>query len=220
MAFFREDDEENQPRQVPQTLIQEGGVDVDGAAVRRGQAHAAEDLRLRAEGFPVHEVAPAAQNLPDEQPEHRQIQHGGDGDLLMAADENDDDDAHDNAAVDGKSPVPDGKDLPRIGQIVVQVEEHIVEPGPDDAAGDDPQHQVKKVVGLDAEVPGIAGAVDHGQNEAKGDNDPVIVYVQAEKAETAGRIEAEVPQHGEADGGIALNGLYKKKNHGFRSSWG
>ena len=193
-------------------------MDEDGAAVRRGQAHAAEDLRLRAEGLPVHKVAPAAQNLPDEQPEHRQIQHGGDGDLLVAADADDNDDAHDNAAVDGKPPVPDGENLPRIGQIVFQVEEHIVEPGPDDAAGDDPQHQVKKVVGLDAEIFGIAGAVDHGQNEAQGDDNPVIVYVQAEKAETAGRVEAEAAQHGEADGGIALNGLYKKKNHGFSSS--
>ena len=107
-------EKEEQHTEIPQALIQKRGMDVDGRAVRRGQAHAAEDVCLGAEGLTVHKVSPAADDLPEQKTAAQIVHHGQDGDLFAAADQPDRENAPDHAAVDSDAAVPDCKELVRV----------------------------------------------------------------------------------------------------------
>ena len=59
--------QEQKAAEVPQALIEERRVHLNVRTRDGRQAHAPRQRRLRAEGLAVHEVAPAADALPDEQ---------------------------------------------------------------------------------------------------------------------------------------------------------
>ena len=101
-------------------------MDVYRAAVGRDKPHAAEDIRLRAEGLAVHEVAPAAEYLPDQQPVAQQVEHRAERYLLFAAHEPYHQHPGDDAAVNGEPAVVDGEYLVRVLDVVIQPEEHVV----------------------------------------------------------------------------------------------
>ena len=122
-------------------------MDIDGGAVGRGKPHAAEYVRRGAERLAVHEVAPAAEDLTDEQTEHRKVKEGLKGDALSAADDIDNENARDDAAVYRKSALPHRKQLRRVCKVVRKVVEHDkVQPCADYAHRDEPDDDVIKIV--------------------------------------------------------------------------
>ena len=53
---------------------------------------------------------------------------------------------HDETSVDGEAAFPDREDLPRIGAVVVPVEDHLVQTGADQAGQDRPLRNADDVV--------------------------------------------------------------------------
>ena len=188
--------------QIPQALIQEGGV-VVFPLPRHGivQAHAAEGLRCRAEGFPVEEVAPAAHHLTDEKAHHHQIQQGGQGTLFDFAVHHHAQESAQHRAVDGQAAVPDVEHGDGVGCVLAPTEGAVVGPGTGNREGGDPEDAVQNVV-LGEPCPlASAAAVDACQQQAQGDHRAVQVDGQRAQGQGTDGIHLN-SQQGERDGGI------------------
>ena len=101
--------EQEKAHEIPQRLIEKGGVPVAHHAVGAGDAHAQEEVveDLRAVGLPVEEVAPAAHALADEQAQGHDVQIGGQLLLFDFGEEQQAQDRADDAAVNGDAALPD-----------------------------------------------------------------------------------------------------------------
>ena len=168
------DDEEHQAeaQDVPEALIEEGGVDLHVAAIDGGEAHPPGEGGLGAEGLPVHEVAPAADGLAQHEAHDAEVRHGPQPDVLAAAVEEGHEEDRDDGAVDGEAAVPDGHDAAPVEAAVripeaVQVEENVVDPGPQDAEGHTHEDEVQQVILLDAVVLGLLQAEEHAEEHAE-----------------------------------------------------
>jgi len=177
--------DQQQADDVPQALIQEGGVDLHQFPSSGGQLHAPGQGGLGAEGLPVQEIAPAADGLADEQAHDHQVHHGPKLDVAAAA-ENDGHDHHgDDAAVNGQAAVPDGDGLgPAEMALMVleltEIEQNIVQPGPHDGRGDAPQQPVDEVILPDAVFGALAHTPPQGYQHAQGDEDAVPIDAVAD----------------------------------------
>ena len=207
-AFPLPNDQSDQTDEVPQALIQESRVHADTAAVRCGELHAAEDIRLRAEGFAVHEVAPAADDLSDQKAEDEHVEHRLPGDLLFSADRQHRQHACDHAAVNGQPSVPDRHDLIRMGQIIIGLESNEIQSRADDRKRDEPDDQIVDVILADAEALRMLRAPGNAEQKADRDDHAVEIDVPAEQREIRRRIDRQVAeQPGKRDRRRALNGL-------------
>ena len=204
------DDEEDQAeaQDVPEALIEEGGVDLHVAAIDGGEAHPPGEGGLGAEGLPVHEVAPAADGLAQHEAHDAEVRHGPQPDALAAAVEEGHEEDGDDGAVDGEAAVPDGDDAAPVEAAVgipeaVQVEEDIVGPGTQDAEGHAHEDQVQQVILLDAVMLGLPQAEEHAEEHAQAQNDAVPVDAVADVEGHGVGGEFPVPKEaGEADGGV------------------
>ena len=120
-----------------------------------GQLHPPRQRRLRAEGLPVHEVAPAPDGLPDQQSHHHQVGQRSQLEAPLFAEHKAHQHRRDHAAVDGQPAVPYSHGLrPVEGAVLffesVQIEQHIVQPRAHDGQRHAPQHTVHEVVLFDA----------------------------------------------------------------------
>ena len=76
LALFRQEMQQHKACGIPHGFIQEGGVVIgDLAGDLMGQTHPQKAIRFRAEGFPVEEIAPAADALADQKAQRCNIQH-------------------------------------------------------------------------------------------------------------------------------------------------
>ena len=103
--------EQEKPGEGPQALVEEGGVHIHRLLAGAGQSHAAEGIRLHAEGFPVDEVAPAADAVTQKHAGGVGVQQGPEGDLPLPGEEQQEDHRRDDAAVHGDAAVPHADDL-------------------------------------------------------------------------------------------------------------
>ena len=179
--------------------------------IDRGEPHPPGQGGFRAEGLPVHEVAPAADGLPQHEAHDAEVRHGPQPDVLPFAVEERHEEDRDDGAVDGKPPVPDGDDAAVRAPVEasvgvsepVQVEEHVIGPGPQDADGHAHQHEIQQVVLPDAVVPGLLQAQQHAEEQAQPQNDaiPVDAVTNVQRYGVGG--ELPVPEKaGKADRGV------------------
>ena len=176
-----------------------------------GQLHPPRQGGLGTEGLPVHEVAPPADALADEQAHHRKVKHGSQLIALVAADADAHDDHGDDGTVDGKAAVPDGDGLAEAEAAVavfelIQIEQHIVNSCPHNGAGDAPQNTVQQVVLGDAVLGFLVHAPPDGDDQTKGDEDTVPVDAVADVQRLGAGGKGPVPeQAGEPDGAVSHN---------------
>ena len=79
--------------------------------VGRLAVHAPGQSGVAAKGLLIEEVAPAAAALPDEEAHGRQIEHGQHGNFPPLTGQTSEQKGSDDAAVDGKTAVPDGQHI-------------------------------------------------------------------------------------------------------------
>ena len=128
----------------------------------------------------VHEVAPAAHELADDDAHARHVEQDGGRDLLDLCNDEQRDGAADDAAVDGKSALPDVEDGDGIVGVELPVENAVVQPRADNADGHGPEDHVEHVILRDAEVLCAVQHIQNGQQKAAGNDDAVPVDILAE----------------------------------------
>ena len=178
------------------------------AAADGGQLHPPGQGRLHAEGLPVHEVAPAAHRLADHQTHDHQVHQGEEGELPLPGHHHAHDHHGDDRAVDGQTAVPDGHGPApvegAIGILIeIQVEDHVVEPGAQDAEGDAPEHRVQHVVLLQTVLLPPAHTERQRKQQACGDEDAVPVDAVAHVDGLGRGRKCPIPEEaGETDGTV------------------
>ena len=220
------DDEEDQqqPDQVPKALVEERGMDLHVLGGADPHPHPPGQVRQAAEGLPVDEVGPAADDLAQEQADDGQVRHGAEGDLFQPGEDEGRQRPGDHGAVDGDAAVPDGGDpAPVQGAggvpVEVQVEDDVVDPGAQDAAGHRPEHEVQHMVLGEAVALGLLHAKQHPRQKAQGQDDAVPVDAVADVEGDGVRVEFPVPEEArEADGHVLQGGQFRSGH--IRPPWG
>ena len=159
------------------------------------QTHPEEGNGLRTEGLPVHEIAPTADALADEEAQHHHVQQGSHLDLLDLAEDADAQDCTQNTAIDGQAAFPDVEELVQMLAVVVPGEDAVIKSGAEDGEGGHPQHAVHQVIFLDAELAAALATVEHRQDQAEGNDHTVIIDGKRAHLQILGWI------HGNAQGG-------------------
>ena len=185
-------------------------MDKNRRAVRGCQTHAAENLRLGTKGFPVEEIPPASDCLPDEYTERHHIEHGREGNVTDAAENESDQNTCNNPTVDRETTLPDCKNLCRMSEIVLRLKKYEVEPGTEDRQWNHPDHHVIDIIRADAEFRRASGTVENPQNKTQGDDHTVEINLPTENRKGCGRVEGQVTEEGEADDRFTLNCLKQK----------
>ena len=195
--------EQKEADEVPDGLVEEGGVPIPRDAGSGLEAHAQEEAvkDLRAICFPVEEVAPAADALADEQTQGHEVQVGGQLLLLYLGKEEQTQDRADDAAVDGDAALPDVEGGDGIVLVVLPLEGYIVDPGADDGQGHGEEQGVGDQVEVRTEVLGPLPQIEDAQQEAEGDDNAVEIDLPAKdgKGQGPGRVDPVDPQAGEGD---------------------
>ena len=192
-ASLRHDkDDQQQSHYVPQALVQERRMHLHQRPRGGGQLHPPGQRRLRAEGLPVHEVAPAAHRLPDQETHHDQVRQRPQLEAPLFAEHEAHQHRRDHAAVDGQSTVPDGDGLRPVKGTIrffepVQIEQHIVQPRPHDSQGNAPQHAVHQVILGDPVLLLLLHAEPQRQQHAQRDDDSVPINGLSSDMEGYGR---------------------------------
>ena len=136
--------------------MEELGLRVLERALARRDEELPRQIRRRAEGLLVEEVAPASDGLPERQARRGDVEIGPHGQPpqpgVAAADE----DAAQDPAVDGESALPDREDLRGNHRVVVEVERDVVEARADQTAQERELGRLEEVLGIEAAAPGIA----------------------------------------------------------------
>ena len=204
-----DEDDEEQTDEIPQALVEEGGMDLDVLRGGGPQPHPPGQVGLPAEGLAVDEIPPTPYSLSDEQAHASQVREGPEGQLLDLAEDHQHEKGHDHRPVDGQSPVPDPQHGHPVQSAVgppvqVQIEDDVVDPGADDAQGQLPDDQVVDVVLGEAVSLGLAAAEQHRQQQARHNDDAVPVDPVSPVDGHRVRVELPVPEEtGKADGHIA-----------------
>ncbi len=90
----------------------------------------------------VHEIPEAAERLPQDEGRREQVRQTQEGDRLPACIPERRTDPPQHTAMDRQSPMPDRRDLPGKAAVVRPVEEHIIQPRPDDPCKDREEDEV------------------------------------------------------------------------------
>ena len=186
--------------------------------------HPPGQVRQAAEGLPVDEVGPAADDLAQEKPHDRQVRHGAEGDFFKPGEEEGGQGPGDDGAVDSDAAVPDGDDpAPVQGAIgvpvEVQIEDDIIDAGAQDAAGHCPENEVQHVVLRQAVALGLLHAQQQSRQKAQGQDDAVPVDPVADVNGDGVRVELPVPEEaGEADGHVFQRGQFRSGH--IKPPWG
>ena len=195
--------QQNEADQVPDGLVEEGGVPVAGNSRNHLNAHAQEEVvvDLRAEGLPVEEIAPAADALADQQAQRHDVQIGRQLLLLHLGEEQQAQGGADDAAVDGDAALPDVESGNRVVLVVVPLEDHVVDSGADDGQGNGEENRVDHAVHIGAELLDPPAHVENRQQEAQGDDHAVEIDFSAEdgKGQGPGQVQPLNPQPGEGN---------------------
>ena len=179
------------------------------------QPHPPGQVRQAAEGLPVDEIGPAADDLAQEQAHHRQVRHGAEFQLFQPGEEEGHQRPGDDGAVDGDAAVPDGDNPAPVQSaggipVEVQIEKDVIDPGAQDAAGHRPEDEVQHVVLRQAVALGLLHAQQQPRQEAQGQDDAVPVDAMADVDGHGIRVELPVPEEaGEADGHIFEGGQFR-----------
>src|SRR6266508_623044 len=177
-------DQDDEDQEVPHRLVEEGRVEELflgelGWPMLRRDVESPRQVRGRAEGLFVEEVAPPAYGLAQCQARRRDVQIG-DGrqaapQRVAAAEE----ETAQHAAVDGEPALPHGEDLGRKASVVVQVEGDVVEARADQAAEEAQLAGLEQVVGIDAAPPGLTVSQPEAKRHGARHQDPVPANRQA-----------------------------------------
>ena len=160
-------------------------MDLDVLARAGPKAHPPGQVRQSAEGLPVDKVGPAADDLAQQQPHDAKIRQGPQLQLLAPGVEKGQQRTGDDRAVDGKAAVPDGDHAPPVQAAVgpaveVQIEDDVVDPGAQHAAGHPPEDHVQHMVLLEAEALRLPHAQQQAHKHGKGQNDTVPIDAMAD----------------------------------------
>ena len=190
--------EQDKAQKAPDRFVKEAGVHrrvrVDGDA-QLGQGrnvvgirqvgdnpvagHPPGEVGVAAEGLAVDKVAPAADPLPNQEPEGGQVHDRQDPHLVDAGDDTADEESAYNAAVDGHAALPGVPDSRQVVLILVPGEDDVVGPRPDDAADQPADDDVDQLVAVDAEPFAVFEGHQKRQQDVGGDDDAVPGYVDA-----------------------------------------
>ena len=163
--------------QVPDGFIEERRVVIRHDAGRILQAHLQKRIRDSAVRLAVHKVSPAAHKLADDDAHARHVEQDGSRNFLALRNDEQRDRAADDAAVDGKSALPDVEDGNGIVGVELPIENAVIQPGADHADGYGPEDHVKHVVLRDAEVLRPREHIENSEQEPGGNDDAVPVDV-------------------------------------------
>ena len=214
-ASGHHEEDEQKPDEVPQALVKEGGMDLHVLAGAGPHPHPPGQVRRPAESLPVDEVGPAADDLAQKQAHDAEVRHGPQLDLFPAGEEEGHQRPGDDGAVDGDAPVPDGHDPAPVQAaglvpVEVQVEDDVVDTGPQDAAGHRPEDEVQHVVLRQAVALGLLHAQQKPRQEAQSQDDAVPVDAVADVKGHGVQVELPVPEEaGEADGHVFQRGQFR-----------
>ena len=223
-ALGDHEEDQQQANEVPQALVEEGGVDLHILRGAGPHPHPPGQVRQTAEGLPVDEVGPAADDLAQQQAHDRQVRQSAERNVFAAGEEEGDQGSGDDGAVDGDAAIPDGDDpAPVQGSagvpVEVQIKEDIVNTGPQNAAGHRPEHEVQHVVLRQAIALGLLHAQQQARQKGQGQNDAVPVDAVAHMDGHGVRVKRPVPEEaGEADGHVFQRGQFRRGH--IRPPWG
>ena len=144
------------------------------------QAHLQKRIRDGAVRLAVHEVAPSAHKLADDDAHARHIEQDCGRNFLMLCDDKQRNCAADDAAVDGKPALPDIEDGNGIIGVKFPIENAVIQTCADDTDGRRPEDHIEHIVLRDAEVLCPREHIKHGEQESGGNDDAVPVDVLPE----------------------------------------
>ena len=185
----------DESHKAPHALIKEAGVyertrlqTVAADNIHAGHAEYPVGAALCAEGFLVDEVAPSAYALSDEESERGNIRHRAEVDLAYLAHHEAAEESSDNAAVNGETAVPYGResgdDIKAHSGIRVEGLEHaVVDTRAEESHDERHEYHVEHSVLAKSEVLSAPHRVEVRENHADGDEHAVPVYLYSEKLE-------------------------------------
>ena len=212
LPLFPVEVQQRKAHKAPDALIEERGVDGqvrvnDNAFLGRDRAahevvagglavHAPGQGGIAAKSLLIEEVAPAAAALPDEEAHGRQVKHGQHGHAPPFAGQSAEQKAADDAAVDGKAAVPDGKHLP---DAFIRKRSHgnVINPGAGNAQHHADKDHIHHGVRVHAEFLTVPERKHQRQTQAHRDADTVPVNVDASDGERYPVDREFQPQPGE-----------------------
>ena len=183
-------------------------MDLDVLIGADPQPHPPGQVRQSAEGLPVDEIGPAADDLAQQQPHDAKIRQGPQFQLLAPGVEEGQQGPGDHRAVDSKASVPDGDHAAPVQAalrraVEIQVKDDVVDPGAQHAAGHAPEDHVQHMVLLQAEAPRLLHAQQQAHEHGKCQNDPIPVDPVADMQGDGIGVELPASEEaGKADGHI------------------
>ena len=214
-AFGDDEEDQQQPHEVPEALVEKGGVDLHVLGGAGPQAHPPGQVRQATEGLPVDEVGPAADDLAQQQTHDGQVCQSAQRDLFVSGEDEGHQGPGDDGAVDGDAAVPDGDDpapvqSPGGVSVEVQVEKDVIDAGTQDAAGHRPENEVQHVVLRQAIALGLTHAQQQPRQETEGQDDAVPVDPVAHVDGDGVRVEFPAPEETwEANGHVFQRGQFR-----------
>ena len=135
--------------------------------------HAENAVGVAAERFMVHEVAPSADALSDQEADRNNVVGREQAHLAQLADDRTDEKCTDDAAVDRETAVPDVEDRFPVARVAVPVEDDVVQARADDAADDTADDAVDRAVCVNAEASHALERIHHCKHHADRDEHAV-----------------------------------------------
>src|SRR5215467_4816509 len=146
--------EEEEHHQVPQRLVEERGMEVlvlrvlDGP-MRRRDEKPPRQVRRRAEGLLVEEVAPAADGLTEGEARSCDVQVRDGGQSARERVTTAHEETADDAAVNGEAALPHREDFSREAKVVVEVEGHVIQSRADEPAEETELRGLEHAIGIE-----------------------------------------------------------------------
>ncbi|MPM64878.1 hypothetical protein SDC9_111769 [bioreactor metagenome] len=184
-------------------------MDLDGLILADPQLHPPRERGLRAESLPVHEIAPATDALADKKAHDAKVEHCREFELFYLAVNKRNQNPHDHRAVHGDSAVPYGQHPTPVQTAVrvavqVQIEDHIINTGADDAQRRGPEDHIDHVVLRQTKPLGLLHAEIQSGQQTQSQNNTVPVNAMPDVDGNGVRVNLEpAEQPRKPDGHIA-----------------
>ncbi len=145
------------------------------AGGRLGDHHAPRQICGCAKGFSIDKIAPPADDLANEQPQGPHIQKGQDIEpvTILPAKEQHHQNSHDDAAIDGEAPVPNGQQFIQMILIIIPAVENIIGSGSQHAAGQSNDQQIDNSIRIGFKRRRPLHQVQSPQQKSHRQDDPI-----------------------------------------------
>src|SRR5215470_12773263 len=153
--------EEKEHREVPERLVEERGMEVLVLRVLDGPMRWRDEkpprqVRRRAEGLLVEEVAPAADGLTEGEARRCDVQVRDGGQPARERVTTAHEETADNAAVNGESALPYREDFSRVTEVVVEVEHDVIQSRADEPAEETELRGLEHAIGIETAATRLA----------------------------------------------------------------